>query len=484
MVTTRAFSRHQFLLALLAAAIAWTTWFSGAGQLGLAGPDEPRYVAIARAMADTGDWVTPRLNGEPWFEKPVLYYWGAAAAFTMFGPSEAAARLPSALAIALASLALLGLAVRTTGVGTALALAFLLPSLFATVAFARAGSTDMLFSAALTLAFVAGARVAEVLAGPAAGLGAVGRERQRWLAAWGAILGVAVLAKGPAALLLAGGSVAAWALLLGRWRLAFAFAHPVALAAFAAVALPWYVLCALRNPDFLRVFLFEHNLQRFLTPVFAHEQPWWYFGGVLLAGLLPWTVLLIPTLRDGWQDVRRRHAVPVLALCWAVVPFVFFSASRSKLPGYILPMFPPLAFLMARTLAGLLERPGLGRAWLAGVGATLLALGTGLATLGPGLVPAAFAPLVAALGLTTWAAALAAAGAGIALLALRQRAWLATGLTATVVALLVMGVTGRVMPTLDPYLSARAAATAAEREAHGVPIYEFGLERTMDYGLD
>ena len=469
-------------------AIAWTTWFSHAGQLGLVGPDEPRYVSIARAMADTGDWVTPRLNGEPWFEKPVLYYWGAAAAFSLFGESEMAARLPSAVAMLVASAALVALAVRAFGASTALTLAFLLPSMLATIAFSRAASTDMVFTATLTLAFVAGARVLDVLAASASGLGGVGRGRERllWLAAFGAALGLAVLAKGPAAVLLAGGSLVLCPLLLGNWRWTLTFAHPVALAIFALVALPWYVLCAIRNPDFVRVFILEHNVQRFLTPVFAHEQPWWYFGAVLLAGLVPWTTLLVPAVRDAWRDVSRRTSpTAVLALCWAVVPFVFFSVSRSKLPGYILPMFPPLALLMARSLAASLQAPGRGRALLASSGGLLVVV-AGLLAVGATLVvPVQLAPAIAALGVTsTWPAAIGAAGIGIALLALRGREWLALGLTSTVMGILVIGVNGRIVPALDPLLSARATAVAASDAAAGGPIFEFGLERTMDFGLD
>ena len=482
------FSRHRLLLAALAVAIAWTTWFSGTGQLGLVGPDEPRYVSIARAMAETGDWVTPRLNGEPWFEKPVLYYWGAAAAFSVFGESEMAARLPSAVAMLVASGALVALAWRTFGVSTALALAFMLPSMLATIAFARAASTDMIFTATLTLAFAAAVRVMEVLHASTAGFAGVGRRRERllWLAAWGAALGLAVLAKGLAAVLLAGGSVVLCSLVMRQWRWLLAFAHPVALAAFALVALPWYVLCALRNPDFVRVFILEHNVQRFLTPMFAHEQPWWYFGGVLVAGLVPWTTVLLPAIRDMWRDTDgRRDPVAILAIGWAVVPFIFFSVSRSKLPGYILPMFPPLALLMARTMAASLETPWRGRTLLASSGG-LLVVGAGLlAVMTPRLVPADLAPVVATLGLTTtWPAAISAAGIGIALLALRGREWLALGLTSGVMAILMIGVNSRIVPALDPHLSALAAAVAASEAAEGGPIFEFGLERRMDLGLD
>ena len=482
------FSRHYLLLAGLALVITWTTWFSGAGHLGLVGPDEPRYVSIARAMAETGDWVTPRLNGEPWFEKPVLYYWGAAAAFSVFGESDMSARLPSAIAMLVASAALIALTLRAFGSSVALALAFMLPSMLATIAFARGASTDMVFTATLTLAFVAAARVADVLHASTSGLGGVGggRERLLWLAAWGAALGLAVLAKGPAAVLLAGGGVVLCSLLMRQWRWPLTFAHPVALVAFALVALPWYVLCALRNPDFVRVFILEHNVQRFLTPMFAHEQPWWYFGAVLAAGLVPWTSVLVPTVRDAWRETAgRRDPVALLAICWAVVPFIFFSVSRSKLPGYILPMFPPLVLLMARTLAASLQAPGRGRALLASSGGLLVVVAGLLAGMTTQVVPAHLAPAVATLGLTTtWPAAIGAAGIGIALLALRGREWLALGLTSAVMAILVLGVNSRVVPTLDPLLSARAAAVAASNAAEGGAIFELGLERTMNFGLD
>jgi 4-amino-4-deoxy-L-arabinose transferase-like glycosyltransferase len=439
-------------------------------------------------MVDSGDWVTPRLNGETWFEKPILYYWGAAAAISVFGPSERSARMPSAIALFLAGSALAVLAGRTYGLTSALALAFMLPSMLATIGFARGASTDAVFSAMLTLAFVAGARVAEIIAAERIGFAGVGRSRERlgWLGAWGAALGFAVLAKGPAALLLAGGSIALWALVMRRWNWALTFAHPMAVAAFALVALPWYVLCALRNPDFVRVFLVEHNVQRFLTPVFAHEQPWWYFGAVLTVGLVPWTTILVPTLRDTWSEISNRRApVTVLAICWVLVPFLFFTASRSKLPGYILPIFPPLVMLMARSLTSRLEAPDRGRLLLASTGGLLLVVAGLISALTLQLVPARLATPIATLGLaSTWPLAIGAAGLGIVLLAIRRHSWLALGLTSTVMAILAIGVNGRIVPAIDPHLSSRAAAEAARHAAGNGSIFEFGLQRNTKFGLD
>ena len=116
------------------------------------------------------------------------------------------------------------------------------------------------------------------------------------------------------------------------------------------MALPWYVLCAKRNPDFLRIFIFQHNFQRYLTPVFQHKQPFWFFGWITLLAILPWTVLLIPAAREGlrlWREKSWVDSPGFFFACWAVFPIIFFSASQSKLPGYILPAIPALALLCA-----------------------------------------------------------------------------------------------------------------------------------------
>jgi len=144
--------------AVLVATLA-ISYFSNLGVLGFVGPDEPRYAWIAREMAETGDWVTPRLYGRPWFEKPPLYYWSAALAFRLFGVSEAAARLPSAFAALLGTLALAWLAWRLYGAAAARWLLLILPSSVGIVGFSHAASTDMLFSATLVLALVAAATV-------------------------------------------------------------------------------------------------------------------------------------------------------------------------------------------------------------------------------------------------------------------------------------------------------------------------------------
>jgi 4-amino-4-deoxy-L-arabinose transferase-like glycosyltransferase len=353
---------------LSALAVVGICLFSHLGALGLVGPDEPRYVWIARAMAQTGDWVTPRLYGVPWFEKPVLYYWTAAIGFDLHLPAEWAARLPSAFAALAAALAVGWLGWKHYGPAQnhsdenaastfVTSPAVLAPLIFCTsvaaIGFARAATPDMLFSASITLAMACGASCmaqAGALRACKNVLPDDGKLPLGTLALFGAFLGLGVLAKGPAAVILAGGAIGLWALATSRFRVALRLAHPMAIAAFCAVALPWYLLCARRNPDFLHVFIFQHNFERYLTPMFQHKQPFWFFGPIALVALLPWTPFLIATLPEGRRILSQntwRTSPGFFFTCWALFPILFFSLSQSKLPSYILPAIPPLALVLA-----------------------------------------------------------------------------------------------------------------------------------------
>jgi 4-amino-4-deoxy-L-arabinose transferase-like glycosyltransferase len=327
--------------AMLILITLYVCFFSSLGAFGLVGPDEPRYAWIARDMAETGDWVTPRLYGKPWFEKPVLYYWSAALSFKMFGVSETTARLPSAVCGLFATLALAWLAFRMVGRNLARWLLLLMPSTVAMIGFTHAASPDMLFSATLTLAMVCAALVTGVVSSRI--------HRYVRLILFGFFLGAAALAKGPAALILAGGAIFLWAALTKRWREALRLFHPIAVGAFLITALPWYLACSRRNPDFFRVFIVEHNFNRYLTPEFQHLQPFWYYVPITLAALLPWVCWLAWfALREGraWTNATERTQIVFFA-AWGLFPVLFFSLSKSKLPGYILPAIGPLILLIA-----------------------------------------------------------------------------------------------------------------------------------------
>ena len=347
---------------ILILATLYVCYFSHLGAIGFVGPDEPRYAWIARDMAETGDWITPRLYGKPWFEKPVLYYWGAALCFKLFGVSEAAARLPSAISALLATLALAWLALRLYGAETARWL-LLLPTTVGMIGFSHAAATDMPFSAMLTIAMVCAAVV----------LGLTRNEntpilpRTPWLALilFGFFLGLAVLAKGPAAIILSGGAIFFWALFTKRWRDAFRLFHPAALASFCLTALPWYILCARRNPDFFRIFIIEHNFKRYLTPEFQHIQPFWYYGPILFIALVPWTPMFLSLLKDLFRNWSfRADFSQIYSCCWAALPVIFFSTSKSKLPGYVLPTVFPLALLLSHSISMRVSGSIVGEKWI------------------------------------------------------------------------------------------------------------------------
>ena len=474
--------------------------FGNLGALGLVGPDEPRYAWIARAMAGTGDWVTPRLYGAPWFEKPVLYYWAAAVGFRLDLPVEWAARLPSALAALAVALAIGWLGRKHYGNHTRseVSPALLAPLLFSTsvaaIGFARSASPDMLFSASITLA-MASAATALRRAGSLNSADAtdVASARLGTLPAvlFGVFLGLGVLAKGPAAIALAAGAIGLWALATRQWRAAFRLAHPLAILAFCIVALPWYIACALRNPDFLRVFLFQHNVERYLTPLFQHRQPIWFFGPIVLLALVPWTALLWPVANDAirlWRENRWTYSPGFFFGCWAIFPVAFFSLSRSKLPGYILPAIPPLALICAVALArAVKQNRAIAANLAAGVAATCVIIAVvalyftrwhdWAAVPVDGGATSVARLSYAVLGVTVLIAA------GTILAGSRQNLAIATGLCALWVVMSVEIANLRVLPLLDYFYSARPHAVFLRNDRHPDRIFTYHLPRSWNYGL-
>jgi 4-amino-4-deoxy-L-arabinose transferase-like glycosyltransferase len=373
-------TRQRIIAFTFAAMVLVLALFTGLASIGLVGPDEPRYAWIAREMAQSGDWVTPRLYGQPWFEKPALYYWAAAIGFRVFPSAEWAARLPSAIAALCAALSIAWLALKHYSEKTAWAVLLIFATTIGSFAFARAATPDMLFAASLSMAMACAAGILRAQGAlrsapttqDASSTGIAG------ILLFGAWLGVAALAKGPGAVVLAGGSIGLWILCTRKWRAALRLAHPAGIAAFVVVAVPWYTLCAWRNPDFLRTFLFLHNVERYLTPVFQHRQPFWFFAPIVLMALLPWSVLLWPAGAEGlhlWRAKSGYDSPGLFFACWVAFPIAFFSFSQSKLPGYILPVVPPLALLCGVALERSLEASCSARPWiLVAIAATVLVL--------------------------------------------------------------------------------------------------------------
>jgi 4-amino-4-deoxy-L-arabinose transferase-like glycosyltransferase len=278
-----------------------------------------------------------------------------------------------------------------------------------------------------------------------------------------------------------------WALATRQWRAAFRTAHPLAIAAFCAVALPWYAVCALRNPDFLRVFILQHNFERYLTPLYQHRQPFWFFIPILLLALLPWTVLIGPITQEGrrllsdssWQD-----SPGFFFACWAIFPVLFFSLSQSKLPGYVLPAIPPLCLLTAVAAIGAMKEAGQsGRTIAKALGLTWFVIG--IAALYWARRIAAVAP-----GISHLHASVVTAGVAAMLIAVFMAGFLANRKRHLVVPLCLLCVAAgveilnvAVLPALDSAYSARPYAELLSRDLRPERIFTYNLPRSWNWGL-
>ena len=333
--------------AIAAAAVAavYLLYFHAIGERGLVGPDEPRYASIAREMVESGDWVTPRLWDEPWFEKPALLYWLGALSLSVGIEGDHAIRVPGAL-ISIGFLVFLHrVTQRRFGSPAAEYAVLILGTSVGWAAFSQIGVFDLPLAASLSAALLVLLPWVEK-----------SNPTTRRLLPWfGALLGVSVLAKG-----LVGPALAALTLLpvcrdRGLGTVAHDLARPRTWVPFLAVAAPWYVLCYAQNGAvFLHEFVWRHQFERFTDGTLQHVQPFWFFVPVLALGFLPWTPLAFGRPAASLRgDPRVRFLV-----AWCVATFLLFSASTNKLPGYVLPMFPPLAILAALQLGDRRPRRG------------------------------------------------------------------------------------------------------------------------------
>ena len=339
-MTAEVFIPRRALFALLAAFAL--LWFCNLGHRHLIKPDEGRYADISREMVASGDWLTPRLNGYKYFEKPPLQYWATAAAFAAFGMNEWTARLWTGLTGFLGVLLVFWAGNRLFAPPAGLLSAAVAGSSALYAVVGHILTLDMaltFFMSASVLAFA----VAQREPGEA--------ERRRWmLLAWaGAAL--AVLTKGLVGVVLPAGAVAAYVLLHRDWRLLSRLELLRGGLLFLAIAAPWFVMVSIANPEFARFFFIREHFERFLTKEHGRYQPVWYFLPILLVGILPWILSLFPALRSAWaRAAPAGFQTQRFLLLWCAVVFVFFSASDSKLVAYILPLFPALSLLIGEHL--------------------------------------------------------------------------------------------------------------------------------------
>jgi 4-amino-4-deoxy-L-arabinose transferase-like glycosyltransferase len=367
-------SRRTWWMLALAAGIAW---FAALDLRLLQHPDEGRYGEIAREMAAGKDWVTPRLNDLKYFEKPPLQYWLGAAAFDLLGVNEWTARLPSAVAGFLAVIAVGFTAARLASPDAGAFAALVLAGTVWHAGIAHFLSVDSVLSFCMTLAlcaFLLAQRpqiggVDEPPRSPtlaAAERGAVrapgrpfARTQRNWMLVAYAAAALATLAKGLVAIAIPGAALILYTLVTrdaGPWRRLHALPG---LAVYFLVAAPWFVLVSRANPEFVQFFFVHEHVERFLTETHNRTGEWWYFVPWYALGIMPWTVVWAVTLPRSWRDAQafaNGFSWKRFCLVYAAFIFVFFSMSGSKLPSYILPMFPALALVLGFELTRLPAR--------------------------------------------------------------------------------------------------------------------------------
>lgn len=321
-----------FCIAVLSA-LGWRT---------LVPPDEGRYAEIAREMFESGDWVTMRLNHIKYFEKPPLQSWMNALTFALFGVGEWQARLWTGLCGILGVVTAWYAGSRVFGPRTGFYAALVLASSLYWVACSQVNSLDMGLAAMMTLALCA------LLVAQRDGASAA--ERRNWMLVCWAAMALAVLAKGLVGIVLPGAVLVIYTIVSRDWTIWKRLHFGKGLLVFFAIAAPWFVLVGLRNPEQPYFFFVHEHFTRFLTTAHKREGDWWIFFALLAAGALPWTGVLAQSLAKGAARAGDRPGAfrpRLMLVVWVVFITLFFSASSSRLPGYLAPVFPAVALLVA-----------------------------------------------------------------------------------------------------------------------------------------
>jgi len=342
-----AFSRRSLWLLILAVVVIW---FGNLEYRKLIKPDEGRYAEIPREMVVSGDWVTPRLNDLKYFEKPPLQYWATAVAYEVFGEQQWTSRLWAALTGLAGVLLAWFTGTRLFGREAGLYAALILGSSSLYALMAHVNTLDMGVTFFITLGIFS-LLLAQKETATA--------SRRNWmLLAWAA-MALAVLSKGLMGVILPGAALLLYSVLNRDLRIWLRMHWVSGILMFLLVAAPWFVLVMRANPEFFQFFFIHEHFERFTTKVHGRYQPWHYFVPVLLFGMLPWTLLMADALLRTWRGSSaeaRTFSAERFLLVWAVFIYFFFTISSSKLPSYLLPMFPALALLMGKQLAAMNAR--------------------------------------------------------------------------------------------------------------------------------
>ncbi len=450
-------------------------WFYSLDLRTLVPTDEGRYAEMAREMFATGDWITTRLNGIKYFEKPPLQTWMTALAFHAFGLGEWQARLWTGLSGLFGILLSAYTARRLFGERVGFNTGLVLGSSLLWVALGHFNTLDMGLAAMMNISLCSLLLAQRKDATPP--------ECRRWMLACWAGMGLAVLSKGLIGIVLPGAVLVLYTLFARDWamwkRLNFLGGVPL----FLAITAPWFILVSMKNPEFPHFFFIHEHFERFTTKVHHRTGPWHYFIPVLLLGILPWLAMFPQSLWQAWRERTSGFQPKLMLLIWAAFIFFFFSISHSKLVSYILPIFPALAMLIACHLEDASRKAVVINA---GLIALLSAVGLVLAPRFSSLASDAYdKPLFQAY--VPWAMAAAMVGLAGSLLAIalakRRRDWSFATLALSGFFLVLLLIAGH--ESLGRYKAGTEHLAAIKAElTPDTPVYAVGLyEQTLPFYL-
>ncbi|HZE80189.1 MAG TPA: glycosyltransferase family 39 protein, partial [Candidatus Polarisedimenticolia bacterium] len=417
-------------------------------------------------------------------EKPALLFWKMMNSYSIFGVSDWAARIPAAVH---ATAVVVGIFffMRRFRFASELDAAMIAASSAGMIGFGRGASTDMLVSAPFALAMMCWWTWHQT-------------PKKLWLLLFYGLLGIGALAKGPVAPALAVLVVGGYAVLRRDGKIFVRSLSVTGFLLFAAIVLPWYLAVQHKVPQFFRVFFIEHNLERFGTNLYQHSQPFWYYIPVFILAALPWTWFTITALVESiWTSIQRfrrkesfdeeNSGFRLFLLVWIFVPIVFFSISRAKLPGYILPAVPGAAILTADFLHVRWEPLSVRFRWLPRLLIALHALLCAMLMVGALMAPFAMAklapPPALQIGMTVTGALIAVM---VLLMVRREGVRVLHFVTLVPTILAVAFLLRPAAATIDRTQSARPVnqRLAELGVAASDPVASFNVKRQVAYGLD